>query len=89
MTHAHQPRSLWRRDTIIPAIDGDYLTSTELRAKHSTDHVRADCGSPAVAFFCLSCRTRLANPYQLELHTDSGRHVIAKLCGHGAEALTP
>lgn len=77
-------------DTIIPAVDGDYLTSTELRDRHRVEHVRADCGSAAAAFFCLSCRLPLANGYQLELHTSTGRHVIAKLCaGHGAEALAP
>lgn len=83
--------ALLTRSTIIPAIAGDYLTSSDLRAEHHTEHVRADCGSRVVAFYCLSCRVRLANPYQLELHTEQGQHVVAKLCNgalHGAEALT-
>lgn len=75
-----------------PAIDGDYVTSPALREQYANGYVRADCGTPARKFYCLSCKCHLANPYQVELHVGAtGGCTIAKLCPlprHGAEALT-
>ena len=48
--------------------------------------VAPSCSAKAVGYCCLFCHVRLANAYQLELHTEHGDHLIARWCEtHGAE----
>lgn len=82
--------------TVTPAIIGDAVPSHLFRvfeaARGSVPRpshaVLPRCDQPeGRGFFCLSCREFLANVGQLEMHTESGAHVIAHACHiHGAEA---
>lgn len=62
--------------SVVPAALADYGAT-----------VRERCGSPARAWLCLSCSQLLANDAQREFHTETGAHMLARVClTHGAEA---
>lgn len=69
----------------LPACEGDRV---HLPGEYP-EHVATDCGAPARTsdgWACLSCRCRLANDYQRDLHCAEGTHVLARLCPtHGPE----
>jgi len=67
---------------ILPSLEGDPFTLDGRRGS-----VAVACECPAKSYACVSCNQLLANAYQLELHTERGSHVIAKICGeHGVVA---
>lgn len=83
------------RGSIITAVPGDVVPArirTETLAMTVTlaraYYVAECCGEPSRFFLCLSCARYLANRCQLEQHTETGVHVVARLCPeHGAETL--
>lgn len=76
-------------ERITPAREGDRIpVQALLRDQHQGAFVKARCDADAGAFICLPCAQYLANQYQLELHTETGAHAIARVCSqHGAEEL--
>lgn len=79
---------------ILSAVPGDVVPArirtesgaVELRSAY---HVHAHCGGAgSKTWVCISCGRFLANRGQLEMHTEAGQHVVARLCPeHGAETL--
>jgi hypothetical protein len=69
------PRGIWREDLpIVAAIHGEF--------------VKVNCGEEMHLqdYLCVSCKQYLKNQTQLELHTETGVHLIARVClVHGAE----
>lgn len=69
------PRGIWRDDLpIVAAINGEF--------------VKVNCGEELHLqdFLCITCKQYLKNQTQLELHTENGVHLIARVClVHGAE----
>ena len=81
------------RGTVLSAVPGDVVPA-RIRTEAVTVvlarayHVRECCGDASRFFICLSCARYLANRCQLEQHTETGVHVVARLCPeHGAETL--
>jgi hypothetical protein len=49
----------------------------------------SSCGDKAPGLACVTCSLRLANQGQLEMHIETGTHVVAAWCPrHGWEALS-
>lgn len=69
---------------LVPAVAGDRVpVVVRLRDRW----VVGACGEPAKGWLCLGCAQLLANRGQLELHLETGQHVIARICAeHGVEA---
>lgn len=74
--------------TLSPAVT--FATAGELLTLDGETFVLwSACGAAAPTLACLTCRQRLANQGQLEMHTETGcAHRIAAWCQrHGWEAL--
>lgn len=68
---------------IVPARAGELLV-----LERDSFILWSSCGGPAPGLACVTCQRRLANKGQLEMHIESGTHVIAAWCPrHGWEAL--
>jgi hypothetical protein len=69
------PRGIWRDDLpIVAAIHGE--------------NVKVNCGETTHLqdYLCIACKQYLKNQAQLDFHTESGVHLIARVClVHGAE----
>lgn len=69
----------------MAAVQGDAIT-----IDRKLTYVGAPCGCRPAGFFCLSCRQKLANRAQLDMHLESAPwmiHNIARDCGeHGLTA---
>jgi hypothetical protein len=81
------------RGTVLSAVAGD-LVPARIRTEAMTVtlarayHVHECCGEPSRWWLCLSCAQYLANRFQLDAHTETGTHVVARICPeHGAETL--
>lgn len=79
---------------VLSAVAGDLVPARIRRTEAMTVtlahayHVHECCGEPSRWWLCLSCAQYLANRYQLEAHTETGSHVVARICPeHGAETL--
>jgi hypothetical protein len=80
---------------VIPAVAGDYVPRGIWRddvpviiAHQNAEHVKVHCGEALALqdYLCISCKQYLKNQTQLELHTETGKHLIARVCLiHGAE----
>jgi hypothetical protein len=82
-----------RTDRVIPAVAGDAVPRGIWRddipiilASKNEECVKVRCAEPDHDFLCITCKYYLKNAANMEMHTESGVHVIARVCLlHGAE----
>lgn len=82
-----------RTDRVIPAVAGDHVPRGIWRddipiilAAENGEYVKPACGEPDHDYLCITCKYYLKNGANLEMHTESGVHIIARVClVHGAE----
>jgi hypothetical protein len=84
-----------RTDRVIPAVAGDLVPRGIWRedipvimAAENGEFVKPRCADPLETqdYLCITCKYYLKNEANMEMHTETGVHVIARVCLlHGAE----